>query len=162
MGVGAGGGRDRGYPSREAGGMSKKKKRNIIAGVITAIVVICAVAIPVGIVVSNNNAKNASTGSSGAAGSNGTKTRTGSSAPTPTSTQPTVAVSGADGSEVTSDLGAKFTYNNKFGGSWAFDPEHPFDGSAGRGGQCQDYVPRIGEEWVWGRDRIHGVNLGGG
>lgn len=166
MGTGAGGGRERGWNQAPAAtGMSKKKRRNIIAGVIVGIVVVCAVAIPAGIVVAHNKSTaaeaSASVGAGGAGPSTATGTKTKTNSAVPTSTQPAVAVSGTDGSTVTTDLGATFTYTNKFGGSYAFDPEHPFDGSQGRGGQCQDYIPRIGEEWVWGRDRIHGVNLGG-
>jgi hypothetical protein len=70
------------------------------------------------------------------------------------------AKSGASGSTVTTYVnGTKttFTYVNNFGGSWAVDPMNPWT----TGGKAQEWVPSITEEWVWGRDTIRGVNLGG-
>jgi hypothetical protein len=65
--------------------------------------------------------------------------------------------SGTSGSVITMEDGAKFTYQNAFGGDWAFDPKNPF----GSGGKAQTWSKRIGtEDWVWGQDIARGVNLG--
>jgi glucan 1,3-beta-glucosidase len=59
---------------------------------------------------------------------------------------------GADGSEVEMEDGTKFTYKNKFGGYWVFDPANPTNNSA----RAQSYTPALGEEFKYGVDRIRG------
>jgi hypothetical protein len=68
--------------------------------------------------------------------------------------------SGGDGDSVTAYVNGsivKFTYVNEFGGTFYHDPTNPFS----KGGKAQSWTPAIGEEWVWGTDRVRGVNLGG-
>lgn len=59
-------------------------------------------------------------------GTNGGSPTSSGSAALPTGT----AASGADGSTITMDDGNTFTYVNKFGGSWAVDPQNPYNVSA--------------------------------
>ncbi|TFK63908.1 glycoside hydrolase [Pluteus cervinus] len=68
-----------------------------------------------------------------------------------------VATSGTSGSVVVTEDGTKFTYINDFGGEWRYDPTNPF----GPGGQPQNWSKSIDDQWIWGRDVVRGVNLGG-
>ncbi|KAK6978188.1 glycoside hydrolase family 5 protein [Favolaschia claudopus] len=68
---------------------------------------------------------------------------------------------GGDGSTVTTDDGESFVYNNSFGGFWVSssansDPFHPTVAA-----QPNSWTPPLNQSWVWGRDRVYGVNLGG-
>lgn len=93
----------------------------------------------------------ASTSSTGSAGP-GAASPSGSTTPSSSS-----ATSGKSGSIITFEDGTKYTYQNDFGGDWAFDPKNPF----GSGGKAQSWSPRVGSEaWQWGRDIVRGVNLG--
>lgn len=160
---------------------SKKKKKWVWIGSIIGIVVVLAVAIPVVYTVIHNQ-QNGKTAAGTGASKNGTSTA-GPSTNTTTGTGGSVtkvdnsifnpvnplsvpdptqlaAQSGTDGSTVTTYInGTKttFTYRNQFGGSWAVDPMNPYNAS----GRAQSWVPSLTEEWVWGRDTIRGVNLGG-
>ncbi|KAF8641456.1 hypothetical protein AX16_009968 [Volvariella volvacea WC 439] len=69
----------------------------------------------------------------------------------------TFLTSGGSGSIVVMDDGTTFTYTNEFGGDWVWDPAAPFQG----GGRAQNWSKTVDEEWIWGRDIIRGVNLGG-
>ncbi|KAI5900255.1 glycoside hydrolase family 5 protein [Schizophyllum commune H4-8] len=53
--------------------------------------------------------------------------------------------------------GDKFTYSNKFGGTWYWDDEDPFNNNA----QAQTYTPPLNESFKYGEDKIFGVNIGG-
>ncbi|KAK0458473.1 exo-beta-1,3-glucanase [Desarmillaria tabescens] len=77
----------------------------------------------------------------------------------PTSTgKPTVAaVTGGDGSKITTEDGTQFTYSNSFGGYWYYDPNDPFN----NGARPQSWSPALNETFNYGVDRIRGVNLGG-
>lgn len=91
----------------------KARKRSlvkwVIAGVILLIVVVLAVVLPVYFtVIKPNNHQSAAASAPSNDGHN-------SAQPTP-STVPRVAITGGDGSTVTTDDGTKFTYQNKFGG----------------------------------------------
>ncbi|KAF8058540.1 glycoside hydrolase family 5 protein [Lyophyllum atratum] len=70
---------------------------------------------------------------------------------------PTLATTGGDGSTVTTEDGSTFTYTNKFGGYWVSDPNDPFDNNA----RPNSWTPPLNQSWTWGKDRVHGVNLGG-
>lgn len=59
---------------------------------------------------------------------------------------------GNDGSVVEMEGGTKFTYNNKFGGYWVFDPANPANNSA----KAQSFTPALNEEFKYGVDRIRG------
>ncbi|KAG5641224.1 hypothetical protein DXG03_005699 [Asterophora parasitica] len=70
---------------------------------------------------------------------------------------PGKATSGGDGSTVTKEDGSTFTYTNKFGGYWVYDPNDPFNNNA----RANSYTPPLNQSWTWGKDRVYGVNLGG-
>jgi glucan 1,3-beta-glucosidase len=81
----------------------------------------------------------------------------GSSSAKPSSTgkagSPSVAVvTGGDGSKVTMDDGSTFTYSNKLGGYWYWDPNDPFN----NGAKAQSWSPALNETFNYGIDRIRG------
>ncbi|KAF9228586.1 hypothetical protein BS17DRAFT_198966 [Gyrodon lividus] len=133
------------YPTSRA-----KSKRGliIIASIAAAIVVIVAIVVPVYFTVvkpksSNSNAATpipASPTSTGGGGSGSL-----------------VAVTGGDGSKITTQDGTTFTYNNPFGGTWYWDPNDPFNNNA----QANSWTPPLNQTFKFGTDRIFGVNLGG-
>lgn len=59
---------------------------------------------------------------------------------------------GNDGTTVQMEDGTKFTYSNKFGGYWVFDPANPTNNSA----RAQSFTPALNEEFKYGVDRIRG------
>jgi glucan 1,3-beta-glucosidase len=59
---------------------------------------------------------------------------------------------GNDGSVVEMEDGTKFTYNNKLGGYWVWDPANPTNNSA----RAQSSSPALNEEFKYGVDRIRG------
>ncbi|KIY53213.1 glycoside hydrolase [Fistulina hepatica ATCC 64428] len=68
-----------------------------------------------------------------------------------------VPTSGRNGSLVTTENGTTFTYVNNFNGYWAYDASDPY----GLSGKANEWTPALNETWVWGRDHVYGVNLGG-
>lgn len=165
----------------------KRKRRWWVCGGLALVVLIAvAIAVPVAIITGRNNTKS---GSSHGGGSNSTTTGGGTSNVNATSayTSPTSplnplalpllgtsyyasksGISITNGSVITGHDGSTlynyvngtletFTYTNQWGGYWQFDPSNPLSG----GGKAQSWTPAIDEEWVWGRDTIKGVNLGG-
>ncbi|KAH8914914.1 glycoside hydrolase family 5 protein [Atractiella rhizophila] len=126
------------------------KKLWIIAGVL--LVVAAAVAIPVGIVVSNNN-KSSSKNNSGSSneGSGGNNGHGGSSgngtSSTFAATNPSVKSgawrgTGTDNSEMIMDDGSSFVYVNNYGGTW---DAVPFSNTA----RAQADVPALNETWYF-------------
>ncbi|CAA7271152.1 unnamed protein product [Cyclocybe aegerita] len=79
----------------------------------------------------------------------------GSGVPNPAS--PSGATSGGDDSIIRLVNGTEFTYRNSFGGYWVQDPADPFNNNA----RPNSWTPPLNTSWTWGKDRIHGVNLGG-
>lgn len=127
---------------------NKRKQRNwVVISTIAIVLIVASVGIALGVSLSKKGSATRSSGVSGGSGSpNPTKTAPGSS-----------STSGTSGSIVTLEDGTQFTYQNNFGGDWAFDPKNPF----GSGGKAQSWSPRVGsEQWQWGTDIIRGVNLG--
>ena len=59
---------------------------------------------------------------------------------------------GNDGTLVEMEDGSNFTYSNKFGGYWVFDPANPANNSA----RAQSFSPALDEEFKYGVDRIRG------
>lgn len=120
--------------------VAKRSSRRglLITLVLIGLAIAIAVAVVVPIVLKHKNASNDNAdGSSSNAGNSRT--------------------SGKSGSVIVMDDGTKFTYQNDFGGDWAYDPKNPL----GSGGKSQSWSKRIGgEEWVWGQDIARGVNLG--
>ncbi|KAG9080028.1 hypothetical protein FRC06_007158, partial [Ceratobasidium sp. 370] len=134
------------------------KKRNTLVyalvGVAALAVIVVAVVVPVYFKVvkhKDSSTSSASPGSSGGAPPGSTP----GAGNNPTSGG--TVTSGGDGSTVTKDDGTTFTYNNKFGGFWVFDPTNPFNNSA----QAQSWTPPLNKPWKFGEDLIRGVNIGG-
>jgi glucan 1,3-beta-glucosidase len=77
-------------------------------------------------------------------------------APQPSGTSrpgnPSVAITGGDGSTVTMDDGTTFIYNNPFGGYWYYDPQDPFNDAA----RAQSFTPALNETFNYGIDKIRG------
>ncbi|KAG8722336.1 hypothetical protein FRC08_003779 [Ceratobasidium sp. 394] len=141
-------------PELPHGSEKPAKKRNTLVyalvGFAALVAIVVAVVVPVYLKVvkhndSSANPSNNSGGPSGGTPSGGNSTSGGA------------VTSGGDGSTVTKDDGTTFTYNNKLGGFWVFDPTNPFNNSA----QAQSWSPPLGQPWKYGVDLIRGVNLGG-
>jgi len=62
------------------------------------------------------------------------------------------AVTGGDGSKITTDDGSSFLYSNKFGGYWWSDPNDPFANNA----QSQSWNPPLNQTFQWGQNKIYG------
>ncbi len=128
-----------------------KRKVIIAAGAAAAALLILAIVIPVyfAVVKPKNNTSSNNNDSSG-----GSTNSAESSRPSATSTgKPTVAaVTGGDGSKVTTEDGSQFTYSNSFGGYWYYDPKDPFN----NGARPQSWSPALNETFNYGVDRIRG------
>ncbi|KAJ7692238.1 glycoside hydrolase superfamily [Mycena rosella] len=123
----------------------------VLAGVI---VVVLAVVLPVYFLVIKKHNDNAAASSS----SSGTGSSSGTSGGDNSGGKGVVgAVTGGDGSTVTTANGDTFMYNNSFGGYWLADPQNPF----ASGARANSWTPPLNESWTWGVDRVYGVNLGG-
>ncbi|KAF8671219.1 Cellulase (glycosyl hydrolase family 5) [Rhizoctonia solani] len=136
------------------GGTSSKQSKRpwfwLLVGLVALAVVIVAVIVPVyfKVIKPNNNA----------AQSSGSSPVPSASAAEPTQSEtPQVAITGGDGSQVTTNTGSTFIYNNSFGGFWYYDPKDPFSNKA----QAQSWTPPLNQTWRFGTDQIRGVNLGG-
>ncbi|KAG9084420.1 hypothetical protein FS749_005244, partial [Ceratobasidium sp. UAMH 11750] len=142
-------------PDLPHGSEKPAKKRNTLVyalvGVAALAVIVVAVVVPVYFKVVKHKDSSASSASSGGTPSGGSP----GGGNNPTSGG--AVTSGGDGSTVTKDDGTTFTYNNKLGGFWVFDPTNPFNNSA----QAQSWSPPLNEPWKYGVDLIRGVNLGG-
>lgn len=122
-----------------------KKRKWMFWGIPIAIILIAGIAVGVAVGVSQSQktttgsgattgagtgGTGTTTGGGGGGGSTGTGTGTGSGEPTAqdnTASNPFLTTSsGAGGSTVTTDLGAKFTFQNDFGGSWSQNMEDPY------------------------------------
>ena len=126
---------------------SRSHKRLFLIGGIALLIIAAAIAIPVGIVVSNKHKNNSKSdiGTSPHSSSDGGATPTGSSGNTR-------ATTGGDGSTVTTEDGQTFTYSNKFGGFWVDDPSNPFNNNA----QPNSWTPPLNTSWTWGQDKVYG------
>ena len=133
---------------RETYAPPNKSKRKIIIGVIATGVIIVAIAIVVALyftVIKKNGKTSSATGGSDGGGNennNGNNTTTSNN----------LAKSGGDGSTITLDDGTNITYSNKFGGTWYWDPNDPFNNNA----QAQSWTPPLNQSFKWGEDRIFG------
>ncbi|KIJ69590.1 glycoside hydrolase family 5 protein [Hydnomerulius pinastri MD-312] len=134
--------------SEYAAPRAKSKRGLIIFGsIVAAVIVIAAVIVPVYFTVikpkssNNNNASSPNPANPTATGSSGTL----------------AAVTGGDGSKITTEDGTTFTYSNPFGGTWYWDPNDPFNNNA----QANSWTPPLNQTFKFGTDRIFGVNLGG-
>ncbi|KIY71672.1 glycoside hydrolase family 5 protein [Cylindrobasidium torrendii FP15055 ss-10] len=122
-------------------------------GAAAVAVIVVAIAVPVALT-TKNGSSSSSSGSSNDGGSGGGATGT-SSGNSPGATS--VAITGGDGSKITTEDGKEFTYENKFGGYWVADPKDPFN----NGAKANSWTPALNETWTWGKDRAWGVNAGG-
>ncbi|TFK68459.1 glycoside hydrolase [Pluteus cervinus] len=117
------------------------------------VVVVLVVVLPVffTVIKPKQNAVNESShGSSSAPTAHG-------SSPSGAPAVPSGAITGGDGSTVTTVDGSTFVYNNQFGGYWWHDPNDPFNNNA----RPNSWTPPLNQSWTWGQDRVFGVNLGG-
>ncbi|KAG8955546.1 hypothetical protein FRC03_011098 [Tulasnella sp. 419] len=143
---------------------SRTKRRGIVIGsiILIAILVVAAVLAPVyWFVIRPNSSKSSSnTGGSSTGGGGGHTDDKGSGGDGGNTTEDPkthTVISGGDGSKIKLENGTEFTYNNKFGGFWYFDPSDPFKSAA----KAQSYTPGLNETWDYNTNRIFGVNLGG-
>ncbi|KIJ63488.1 glycoside hydrolase family 5 protein [Hydnomerulius pinastri MD-312] len=135
---------------------SQPKRRSIFSrpifwflALLALAIVVLAVILPVYFVVIKPHQNNTAASSSGGGGG------TGSGQGNPAS--PSGATTGGNGSLVTTSDGTTFTYINPFGGFWVADPTDPFNNNA----VANSWTPPLNSTWVWGQNKIHGVNLGG-
>jgi len=127
-----------------------KSKRKIIIGAIATGVVIVAIAIIVALyfTVIKKNAKTSSGTGGSDGGSDGNNNNNGNT----TTPSNNIVKSGGDGSNITLEDGTEMTYSNKFGGTWYWDPNDPFNNNA----QAQSWTPPLNQSFKWGQDRIFG------
>jgi len=129
-----------------------KSKRKMIIGAIAVGVIIAAIGIVVALyfTVIKKNGKT----SSGIGGSNGGDNNNNNDGNNNNNntTSNNLVKSGGDGSTVTFEDGTKMTYSNKFGGTWYWDPQEPFNNNA----QAQSWTPPLNQSFKWGQDRIFG------
>lgn len=125
---------------------SKKRLTLILVAIAIVLLIAAAVGLPLYFAVlrpkslasqSNNNSNNSNNGNN-----NTDKGKTNNN----------LITWGNDGSVVEMEDGNKFTYNNKFGGYWVFDPANPTNNSA----KAQSFTPALSEEFKYGVDRIRG------
>ncbi|KAI0780739.1 glycoside hydrolase [Trametes elegans] len=134
-----------------------KSKRKIVIGTLIAlaiIVVVAVVAIYFTVIKPKQNNSTSGNASNGSSSSGDNSSSDGNGATAPTSH---VAITGGDGSTVTMDDGSTFTYTNKFGGTWYYDPANP----TANGARAQSWTPALNETFNFGVDPIRGVNVGG-
>lgn len=117
-----------------------KKRKWMFWGIPIAIILIAGIAVGVAVGVSQSKKTSSGSGAtagagtgstggtSGGGGGTGTGTETGESpAVDDTASNPFLTTSsGNGGSTVTTDLGAQFTFQNDFGGSWSQNAEDPY------------------------------------
>lgn len=128
----------------------------VVVGALALIVV--AVIVPVYFKVihkSNNSSASSSPDNSGGSndGGNGSSnTGNGSGGAANPGLGKSAAITGGDGSTVTTETGATFTYRNAFGGFWVQDPNDPFNNNA----QAQSWSKPLNQTWDWENDKIRG------
>ena len=126
----------RDYGDAEADKRAKRRKWLFI-GIPAVLVIAAAIAVGVYFGTRKNGSSSNGDGGTGSSGSgaggssgggagSGTGTGAGGNGANADLSQFGVKSSGTDGSTVTTDTGATFTYNNPFGGSWAQDPYNPY------------------------------------
>ena len=129
------------------------KRKRIVIGIVavTVVALILAIILPIYFLVvkPKNQSLVSAGGSGGSTSGGGGGGSTGGGGVTP---QPGSKVTGGDGSEVTMEDGTKFTYKNKFGGYWYYDPQDPVNQSA----RPQADIPALNTTWTFGKDVIQG------
>ena len=134
-----------------------KSKRKLIIGAIAVGVIIAAIAIVVALyfTVIKKNGKTSSNVSNGDNGNNNNNGDNNGTNNHNNSTTNNLVKSGGDGSTITFNDGTTMTYSNKFGGTWYWDSEDPFNNNA----QAQSWTPPLNQSFKWGEDRIFGSVL---
>ncbi|KAG8929654.1 hypothetical protein FRC01_003966 [Tulasnella sp. 417] len=146
---------DLGQQSEEHGAPKNNRKKLffVLGGVAALAIIAVAVAVPVALTRTKKSSSASSSASSpSSSGNNGSGQNGG-----PTSSGPTTAVTGGDGTTITTEKGTTFTYANKFGGMWYDDPNDPYNNNA----QAQSWTPPLSQAWDYQNDPMRGVNLGG-
>ncbi|KAI9057853.1 glycoside hydrolase family 5 protein [Trametes sanguinea] len=133
-----------------------RRKAIIIGSLVALAVIIAAVALGVyfAVIKPKHNDDTTSGNTASGASADGSSDNSGSNSG---STSSRVVISGGDGSTVTMFDGSTFTYTNKFGGTWYYDPANPTTSGA----RPQSWTPALNETFKFGEDPIRGVNLGG-
>ncbi|PVF96710.1 glycoside hydrolase [Serendipita vermifera] len=132
-------------PTAAAPARSSRWKKLAVIGAIALVVLILVIVLPVYFLVIKKKDSSSRGGGSGTIGDGDLPVE-----------QPNGVVTGGDGSTVYTEQGS-FTYSNKFGGYWYYDPANPFANQA----RAQSYTPALNETWRWGTDTVKGVNIGG-
>lgn len=142
---------DLGPQSNDEDASKNKRKRLflILGGVAALAIVAVAVAVPVAI---TQTRKSSSSSSSTQPTSSGPDDTGSGETGGPTTSGPTVAVTGGDGSIITTEKGTTFTYVNKFGGVWYDDPNDPYNNNA----RAQSWSPPLSQEFDWQNDPMRG------
>ncbi|KAI6043138.1 exo-beta-1,3-glucanase [Pisolithus marmoratus] len=126
---------------------TKSKRKLLIAGAaLAAVIVAVAVIVPVYFTVVKPK--------SDAAASSTTTPNPASPSSTSGTGSPS-AVTGGNGSKVTTEDGTTFIYTNPFGGFWYWDPNDPFNNDA----QAQSWTPPLNQTFQFGIDKIFGFVL---
>ncbi|KAG8878635.1 hypothetical protein FRB98_006024 [Tulasnella sp. 332] len=139
-----------------------RKKRPWIliagAGLLILAIIIIAVIVPVYFkVIKPHNSSASSSDTAGKGGGGSSSGGGGSSTSSGAAPIPTGAITGGQGSLITTDDGTTFTYMNPFGGIWVSDPNDPYSYNA----QAQSWSKPLNQSWDWTVDKVKGVNLGG-
>lgn len=136
------------YPSQ-----ARSRRRGwIIGGVIVGLLVLVGVALGVYFAVVKPNADK-NKGTSGAVNDHGSSSSSAQPSASSKPGTPSVnAVTGGDGSKVTTEDGSTFTYSNSFGGYWYWDPQDPLN----NGARAQSWTPALNETFQYGVDLIRG------
>jgi glucan 1,3-beta-glucosidase len=134
------------YAYADPASRSRRKRIFILAAIVAVILIAVAVAVPLATIKHHSN-------TSAAAVSPGSQSSSaGSAKPTSSSSPNKAIVTGGDGSVITMEDGTKFTYTNKFGGQWYWDPNDPINDSA----QSQSWTPALNQAFNWGVDHVRG------
>jgi glucan 1,3-beta-glucosidase len=124
---------------------SRRKRIFILAAIVAVIIIAAAVAVP--LATRKHHSNNSDAVSPGSQSSS-----TAAAKPTSSSSPNKAIVTGGDGTVITMEDGTKFTYGNKFGGVWYWDPNDPFNDSA----YPQSWTPALNKAFNWGVDHVRG------
>lgn len=141
-------------PSSQYASPRQRSRRRLmlIIGGVALIIIIVVVVVAVTLSTrkhSSSSSSDIASGSSGSSSQGGGKSSSGS---TSGGGKTTAAITGGDGSTVTLADGSTFTYANKFGGYWYYDPENPLTNYA----RAQSWTPAMNETFEYGTDNIRG------
>ena len=130
---------------------TKSTRKVMIMAIIAALaLIIAAIAIPLYLFVikpnhSNNNLANPTTSSN-------VPTSTPSTSASSGGNSKNLKVTGGNGSVITLDSGATFTYLNPFGGYWYWDVNNPLSLDS----RAQSWSPALNETFKYGVDQVRG------